>query len=143
MANSVVNINDGSPYEPPTRPPAPPLPPSDGGGISGDMEARVRALENRADRVDAKLDNVVSLLAQLQADLSFVRGKLDALPTSKDLTTLSDRLSAMNGDVSKISGRVDGLPTLGRLSALLALLAAFLAFLPKLQALLLPVHPPT
>lgn len=49
-----------------------------GGGMSSDMEARVKALEDKFDRIDGKLDTLVK-------DVSYLKGKVDAMPTSLQL----------------------------------------------------------
>lgn len=50
----------------------------DGGGTFDGMEARVKALEERFEKMDSKLDTIVR-------DLSYLKGKVDSMPTSLQL----------------------------------------------------------
>ncbi|MDI1266823.1 MAG: hypothetical protein PS018_26520 [bacterium] len=50
----------------------------DGGGTSDGMEPRVKALEDKFDKIDAKLDG-------LGKDVSYLKGKVDAMPTTLQL----------------------------------------------------------
>ncbi len=55
-----------------------PLQSGDGGGTSDDMEARVTSLERRFDRFEAKLDTLIR-------DVSEVRGRVSAMPSTWQL----------------------------------------------------------
>ena len=56
----------------------PPLQSGDGGGTSGDMEARLTSLEKRFDRFEAKLDALVK-------DVAEVKGRVSAMPSTWQL----------------------------------------------------------
>lgn len=49
-----------------------------GGGTFDGMEARVRALEDRFEKMDSKLDAIGK-------DLAYLKGKIDMLPTTLQL----------------------------------------------------------
>lgn len=54
---------------------------STGGGRppgDGELETRVKALEDKFDKIDGKLDTLVK-------DVSYLKGKVDAMPTSLQL----------------------------------------------------------
>ena len=55
-----------------------PLQSGDGGGTSGDMEARVTSLEKRFDRFEAKLDALIK-------DVSEVKRRVSAMPSTWQL----------------------------------------------------------
>lgn len=55
-----------------------PLQSGDGGGTSGDMEARVTSLERRFDRFEAKLDSLIK-------DVAEVKGRVSAMPSTWQL----------------------------------------------------------
>lgn len=55
-----------------------PLKSGGGGGTFDSMEARVKALEDRFEKMDSKLDTIVR-------DLAYLRGKVDAMPSTLQL----------------------------------------------------------
>lgn len=75
----------------------PPLKGGGGDGTFGDMEARVKRLEEAFEKFDSKLD-------ALRMDASEIKGKLANAPTSAQMAELKS-------DLSGISGRLTGLPT--------------------------------
>lgn len=56
-----------------------------GGGTYDDMEARVKALEDKFERIDSKLDKLIGDVGGLAKDLSYLKGKVDSLPTTIQL----------------------------------------------------------
>lgn len=50
----------------------------DGGGTFDDMEPRVKALEDKFEKMDGKLDTIIK-------DVSYLKGKVDSMPTSLQL----------------------------------------------------------
>lgn len=49
-----------------------------GGGTFDGMEARVKSLEDRFEKMDSKLDTIIK-------DVSYLKGKVDSMPTSLQL----------------------------------------------------------
>lgn len=96
-----INVvkTDGSPY-------------IHGGGGNppgGDpLEARVSVLEKKFDKIEAKLDSIGS-------DLSFIKGKIDVLPSA--------------AAIGELKGRVDSLPTLGKIATLIGLATGAIAII--------------
>lgn len=56
-----------------------------GGGTYDGMETRVRALEEKFDKVDSKLDAILKDVSGLRTDLAYLKGKADNMPTSLQL----------------------------------------------------------
>ena len=56
--------------------------------MSTDLEARVASLEGKFEKIDGKLDSVKELggkLDSLVKDVSYLKGKVDAMPTTLQL----------------------------------------------------------
>lgn len=49
------------------------------------MEARVAALEKQFDKLDGKIDTLLKETANLRTDLAYIKGKVDAMPTTLHL----------------------------------------------------------
>lgn len=94
-----------------------PLQHGGGGGTSDGMEARVKALEDKFEKIDGKLDKLVEATSGLRADIAFVKGKLDAMPSSETLGALR--------------GRVESLPTIPKVAGLLAIAVAVFTIIDK------------
>jgi archaellum component FlaC len=56
-----------------------------GGGTYDDMEARVKALETRVDRVDGKLDAIIK-------DVAEIKGKLSNMPATWQVVAINAAL---------------------------------------------------
>jgi hypothetical protein len=54
----------------------------DGGSTSDGMEARVKVLEDKFDRIESKLDGISKDIGELKVGLAHVRGKLDSMPST-------------------------------------------------------------
>ncbi|EAQ34455.1 hypothetical protein NB311A_11957 [Nitrobacter sp. Nb-311A] len=85
------------------------------GGNGGDrfdpmLEPRVKALEDKFEKMDSKLDTII-------ADLSYMKGRFESLPTAAAF--------------GELKGRVDSLPTLGKIAALVGLIAAAMTIVLK------------
>jgi hypothetical protein len=65
-----------------------------GDGSGGDMEARLKALE---DKIDAKLTSIAS-------DLAIMKVKFENLATKDDLSKLSERVGKVETAVSMLPG---------------------------------------
>ena len=92
------------------------------GGGGGDrfdpmLEPRVAALEKGFERVEKKLD-------MLLTDVAEMKGRLSAMPTA---ATFGD----LKGTVGELKGRVDSLPTTARIASLLGIAVAFLTLVAK------------
>lgn len=72
------------------------------------LEARVRALEDKFDKIDGRL-------ASIGNDMSYLRGKFESAPDAKDF--------------GELKGRVDSLPTTGKLATLLGIAVAAITIL--------------
>lgn len=81
---------------------------SGGGDGGGEMEARVKALEDKFDKIDGRLVSIGS-------DMSYLRGKSEAAPSAKDF--------------GELKGRVDSLPTTAKLATLLGIAVAAITIL--------------
>lgn len=60
----------------------------EGGGMSDDLEKRFAAIEVKMEKVDGKLDAIKEMNAKLDGlvkDTSYLRGKVDAMPTTLQL----------------------------------------------------------
>lgn len=57
----------------------------DGGGTFDGMEARVKALEDRYEKMDSKLDTIIKDIGSLRTDLGYLRGKVEMMPTTLQL----------------------------------------------------------
>lgn len=82
---SVVNIND---FRPLSKDASPPLHGGGGGGTFDDMDAIWKKLadhENRFDRIDAKLDNLLKGQTDIRVEVAEVKGRLAAMPTTIQL----------------------------------------------------------
>lgn len=81
--------------------PAPgPLKGGGGDGTSNEMEARVKALEDRFTRVETKLDAIAT-------DIAYMKGKMEGLPTAIVF--------------GELKGRVDSLPTTAKIAAVVGM----------------------
>lgn len=85
-----------------------------GDGTSGGMEARVKALEDKFEKIDAKLDGLVK-------DVSYMKGKFESAPTASAF--------------GELKGRVDSLPTTAKLGTMLGLAVAAIAILNNWSAI--------
>jgi archaellum component FlaC len=56
-----------------------------GGGTFDDMEARVKALEDKFDRIDGKLDRLVNEAVDLKVAVAKLTGRVDSMPSSLQL----------------------------------------------------------
>ena len=56
-----------------------------GDGTFDAMEARVKALEDRFEKMDSKLDTIIGDISSLRTDLAYLKGKVDSMPTSLQL----------------------------------------------------------
>ncbi|MER8839461.1 hypothetical protein NKH86_11935 [Mesorhizobium sp. M0913] len=81
-----------------------------GDGTYGGMEARIASLEGKFDKIDAKLTAIGS-------DLSYLKGKMEGMPSS--------------ASVGELKGRVDGLPTTAKMAGLMAIAVAALTIITK------------
>lgn len=79
-----------------------------GDGTSDGMEARVKALEDRFEKIDAKLGTIGS-------DLAYIKGKLEGAPSAKDF--------------GELKGRVDSLPTTAKVAGIIAIVGGVVALL--------------
>lgn len=82
----------------------------DGGGTFDPMEPRVKALEDKFLRMESKLDTIGT-------DLSYIKGKLEGMPTAIAF--------------GELKGRVDSLPTLAKISAVVAIVGTLLGLFLK------------
>lgn len=85
-----------------------PLNSGGGGGTFDAMEARVTALEKKFDKIESKLDLIVT-------DMAYIKGKIEGLPSA---TTFGE-----------LKGRVDSLPTMSKIATLVGLAVAAIAIL--------------
>lgn len=92
-----------------------PLQTGGGGGTFGGMEARVTALENQFEKMDGKLDKILGELSATRADVSFVKGRIETAPSSRDF--------------GELKGRVDSLPTMAKIAALLSMATTVIVIL--------------
>lgn len=83
---------------------------SDGGDTFDPMEPRVAALESAFQKMDSKLDTIL-------ADVSYMKGRLEGMPTAISL--------------GELKGRVDSLPTTAKIGSLLAIAVAILTLVAK------------
>jgi hypothetical protein len=81
-----------------------------GGGTFDPMEPRVAALEKAFERMDSKLDILIS-------DVSYMKGKFEGLPTAINF--------------GELKGRVDSLPTTAKIAGLIAIGVGFLTLVAK------------
>lgn len=72
------------------RPGPGPLKGGGGGGTSDNMEPRVKALEDKFEKMDAKLDAIGK-------DLAYLKGKVDSLPTTMQLILFAVAVFAAAG----------------------------------------------
>lgn len=79
-------------------------------GSGGDMEARVKTLENRFERIDAKLDAITQDLGSLRVDSAYMKGKIEGMPSAAAF--------------GELKGRVDSLPTTAKSAGLLGIAVA-------------------
>lgn len=98
--------------------------PSLTGGDGGDtidlMEPRVKALEDKFDKIDGKLTAIGS-------DLAYLKGKAEGAPSGKDF--------------GELKGRVDSLPTTSKAAALLGVAVAAITILTKWSDIVAAVTP--
>lgn len=103
-----------------------------GGGPPGgsELEARVSALEGRFERIDGKLDTILTDVAVMKSTLA----------TKDDMHALASGVSGMNGrlqmmpsaaTLGELKGRVDSLPTTGKVAALLGIAVAIVTLFTK------------
>jgi hypothetical protein len=92
-----------------------PLQTGGGGGTFDGMEVRVTALEKQFEKIDGKLDKILGELSSTRADISFLKGRVETIPSSKDF--------------GELKGRVDSLPTMARMTALLSVVAVVILIL--------------
>ncbi|MHC1549648.1 hypothetical protein [Phyllobacterium sp. K27] len=57
----------------------------DGSGTFDGMETRVALLEKSFEKTDAKLDLLIREVSSLKSDVSYLKGKVDILPTTLHL----------------------------------------------------------
>ena len=61
-------------------------PNSDGGESGGgSLEARVSALEDKFERIDAKLDGLGRDMKSMTSDLAYLKGRVDSMPSTLQL----------------------------------------------------------
>lgn len=72
----------------PLRPEQRYLPPGDGGGISDDMEARVKTLETGLIRIDSKLDGIVR-------DVAEIKGRIANMPSTWQMIGITAAMLAL------------------------------------------------
>ena len=90
---------------------APPLKTGGGSGtFDGVLESRVKALEDKFDRIDGKLTAIGS-------DLSYLKGKAEGAPSAQAF--------------GELKGRVDSLPTTAKVATLLGIAVALLTIISK------------
>ncbi|MGV8937008.1 MAG: hypothetical protein ACOH2J_07770 [Allorhizobium sp.] len=53
-----------------------------GNGGGGSLEARVTALEDKFERIDAKLDAIGRDVADLIREMSYLKGRVDSMPST-------------------------------------------------------------
>lgn len=99
--------------------PKAPLKGDDGGDRFDPMEPRVKALEDKFEKMDSKLDTIIS-------DLAYMKGRFESLPTAAAF--------------GELKGRVDSLPTLGKIAALVGLIAAAMTIVLKWHDLTTLLH---
>ncbi|MDB5552813.1 MAG: hypothetical protein JWL86_2797 [Rhizobium sp.] len=105
---SIHNISD---YQQRRRSEAPGgLNSGDGGGTFDPMEPRVKALEEKFDKMDSKLDAIGS-------DLAYIKGRIEGLPSATAF--------------GELKGRVDSLPTTAKAATLLGIAVAFITLVLK------------
>lgn len=85
------------------------------GGGGGDrfdpmLEPRVKALEDRFARMDAKLDILIN-------DVAYMKGRLESAPSAIAF--------------GELKGRVDSLPTTAKMASLIGIAVAFLTLVAK------------
>jgi len=90
--------------------PGAPLQTGGGGGTFDGMEARVATLEKQFEKMDGKLDKILGELSSTRADVSFLKGRIETIPSSRDF--------------GELKGRVDSLPTIAKTAGLLTLATA-------------------
>lgn len=100
-----------------------------GGGTSDDMDRRVTALEKAFEKMDTKLDKLVTDVGGIRGDLSEVKGRVSALPDARAFGEIKGKIDTMpSGEAfGRIASRVERLPTLATLSTLLGLFAVIVA----------------
>ena len=124
----VDNVVDISTYRTPVADPAsaPVLRTGGGGGTFDGMEARVAQLEKQYEKIDGKLDRIADAVARVDGRLAKVEGRVETLPTAKDFGDI-------RADVAGVKSQVASLPTFAKLSALVGIVGALYALMPKLQ----------
>ncbi|BCH01270.1 hypothetical protein MesoLj131b_32690 [Mesorhizobium sp. 131-2-5] len=81
-----------------------------GGPTSTDMEARIKALEDKFEKIDGKLTTIGN-------DLSYLKGKAEGLPTAVSF--------------GELKGRVDSLPTTAKMATLIGIAAGIATIITK------------
>ncbi|MER9964025.1 hypothetical protein NKJ72_24340 [Mesorhizobium sp. M0045] len=81
-----------------------------GDGTSGEMEARVKALEDKFDKIDSKLTTIGN-------DISYLKGKSEGLPTAIAF--------------GELKGRVDSLPTTAKMAGLIGIAVGLATIITK------------
>lgn len=81
-----------------------------GDGTSGDMEARVKALENQFAMMDSKLDTILAEVRGAHTDVAYLKGKAESMPSATAF--------------GELKGRVDSLPTTAKAATLLGIAVA-------------------
>lgn len=109
-----------------------------GDGTFDDMERRVTALEKVFEKMDAKLDKLVSDSGALRIELAEVKGRVSALPDARAFGELKGKLDTMpSGEAfGRVASRVERLPTLATLTALIGLLGVVVAAATNIRTIL-------
>ncbi|MBZ9760339.1 hypothetical protein LB553_05545 [Mesorhizobium sp. CA8] len=81
-----------------------------GDGTSGGMEARVKSLEDKFEKIDTKLTGIAT-------DLAYLKGKSEGAPSAKDF--------------GELKGRVEALPTTSKLATVIGIVGAIVAIVTK------------
>ena len=96
-----------------------------GGGTSGGMEARIAALEAGVKDVSSKLDKLTDALQQNALSLAEIKGRLAESPKAAEISKLA-------AEIAELRGKIDGLPTFKNLGILTVAIAALAAVMPKI-----------
>lgn len=81
-----------------------------GDGTSGDMEARVKSLEDNFVKMDSKLDTILAEVRSAHTDVAYLKGKAEGMPSATAF--------------GELKGRVDSLPTTAKAATLLGIAVA-------------------
>ena len=88
-----------------------------GGGTFDQMEARVKALEDKFEKVDSKLDTIIGELSSVRTDIAYLKGKIEGMPSAQAF--------------GELKGRVESLPTTAKVAAIIGIAVGILTLLTR------------